>query len=96
MADEEDSKLFFKEMHKFHVENKLPKRSPDHCPLLEAESLVRDIKIQVCEFLQPYLGISYDAISWSLPAYKSYYDLIMTMFAPAVAEYQKTNPLPVR
>ena len=96
LADKEDFQIFWKEMDKFHNESGFKKKSPDHCPLLEAEELVRLVKIQVCDFLEPFLEIKYCEISHTLEAFKTYYEFIMKMFAPAVAEYQKVNPLSIR
>ena len=55
-----------------------------NCPLLEADSLVRDVKIAVANSLEPYMGMSYNDISYNLKAYKQYYELIMTMFVDKV------------
>lgn len=96
LAEKADYELYWKEMNKFHNDSGFRKKSPDHCPLLEAEELVRCIKIQVCDFLEPYLKINYSHISGSLPRFKQYFDLVMHLFGPAVAEYQKINPLPVK
>ena len=55
-----------------------------HCPALESQSLVREIKIAIANLFAPTLGISYDQISGSLSFYKQYYDLVLSMFAPHV------------
>ncbi|NQU52162.1 MAG: hypothetical protein HQ522_06440 [Bacteroidetes bacterium] len=92
LSDDEDFEIYLKEMNKFHNEMGFKNKSPDNCPLLEAESLVRTVRIQVCNFLEPYIQIKYSDISGTLKGYKAYYDLIMKIFAQAVSEYQKVNP----
>ena len=91
LASDEDFNIYMREMDKFHTEQGFTKDNWEQCPLLIAESLVRKIKIQVCDFLEPYLGMNYDQISGSLDRYKKYFDLIMTMFADKVKEYQEKN-----
>lgn len=91
LASDEDSELLYKEMHKVHLELGF-KVEMNYCPLLMAESLVRNVKVQVANFLEPYMGMSYDEISYNLDRYKKYFDLVMTMFAGVVKEYQKNKP----
>lgn len=90
LASDEDSDLLYKEMHKVHLELGF-KVEMNYCPLLIAEDLVRKVKVQVADFLEPYMGMSYDQISYSLDSYKMYFDLVMTMFAGVVKEYQKNK-----
>ena len=92
LISEDDFILYEKEMHDFYTQSGFDVKY-GYCPLLIAERMTRDVKIEVCDFLQPYIGISYDHISGSLERYRQYYELIMTMFAPAVKEYQKVNPI---
>jgi hypothetical protein len=91
LSSDEDFQIYMKEMDKFHKEQGFKKPGYEYCPLLMAESTVRDIKVQVCNFLEPWIGIKYSDISWKLDTYKKYFDLIMTMFASSVAAYQKAN-----
>lgn len=92
LATDEDSNLLYKEMHKVHLELGF-KVEMNYCPLLIAEDLVRKVKVQVADFLEPYMGVSYDQISYNLDRYKKYFELVMTMFAGVVKEYQKTNAI---
>jgi len=92
MADEVDRELFYKEMHQEHLKLGFDVKLY-YCPILIAESMIRDIKREVAGILEPYIGISYEQLSYNLKSYKQYYDLILTMFAGAVKEYQKTNAI---
>ena len=83
MADESDWKLFDKEMVKFYKEQNL-KHKEGCCPLLEAESLVREVKRHAVGILEPFTGVSWDMISCSLKQYEKYIDLQLTLFAPIV------------
>jgi len=91
-ASDEDCELYYKEMHRIHLELGF-KVKLHYCPILMAQSKVRDVKVEVANFLEPYMGLNYDQISYSLDGYKKYYDLVMKAFAPAVKEYQKTNAI---
>ena len=91
LASDEDFQIYMKEMDKFHCEQGFEKPGFEYCPLLMAESALRDVRIQVCNFLKPWIGLKYSDISWKLETHKRYFDLIMTMFAGAVKEYQKKN-----
>jgi len=87
---EDDFQIYLKEMQAFYKVSIQPSKE-GNCPLLEAESLVRDTKARVCDFLAPFIGVNYDDIRVSLDAYKKYFDLILTMFAPHVKQYQTTK-----
>lgn len=89
---DDDFTLYEKEMHDLYIKSGFDVKY-GYCPLLISERMTRDVKIEVCNFLEPYIGISYDHISGSLERYRQYYELIMTMFASAVKEYQKVNPI---
>lgn len=86
MADESDWKLFDNEMVKFYKEQGL-KHKEGCCPLLEAESLVREVKRHAIGILEPFTGVSWDSICWNLKNYEKYMELMLTLFAPVV----KTN-----
>jgi hypothetical protein len=81
---DEDFQVYLDEMDVFHREQGFDKPAKEYCPLLIAENLVRDVKKQVTDFLEPYTGISYDMVSYSLDSYRKYFDLIMGLFAPKV------------
>lgn len=85
LADETDWILYQKEMTSFYKERAL-KHKPGCCPLLEAESLVRDVKKLVVDTLEPFTGISYDMISWSNKNYDKYFDIQMKLFAPMIKQ----------
>jgi hypothetical protein len=91
-ASAEDCELYYKEMHKIHRELGFDVEL-HYCPILIAENMVSDLKKEVCDFLEPYMGIKYEQISYSLDFYRKYFELVMTMFAPTVKEYQKTNAI---
>ena len=86
MADESDWKLFDNEIVKFYKEQGL-KHKEGCCPLLEAESLVREVKRHAIGILEPFTGVSWDSICWNLKNYEKYIELMLTLFAPVV----KTN-----
>jgi hypothetical protein len=83
MADESDWKLFDKEMVAFYKEKNL-KHKEGCCPLLEAESLVREVKRHSIGILEPFTGISRDSIYWNLKNYEKYMELMLTLFAPVI------------
>lgn len=81
-----DWDIYFKELEAFYYSEDCPVKptKKGFCPALEAQSFVRDVKIQIADFFAPTLGIDYNQISHSLKFYKDYYDLILRMFAPQV------------
>lgn len=81
-----DWDIYFKELESFYYSDDCPVKptKKGHCPALEAQSFVREIKIQIADFFAPTLGIDYGQISRNLKFYKDYYDLILKMFAPQV------------
>lgn len=83
MTDESDWKLFDNEMVKFYKEQNL-KHKEGCCPLLEAESLVREVKRHAIDILEPFTGVSWDRICWNLKNYEKYMELMLTLFAPVV------------
>ena len=83
MAEESDWEIFDKEMVAFYKEKNL-KHKDGCCPLLEAESLVRDVKRYAVGILEPYTGISWDSVCWNLKNYEKYMELMLTLFAPVV------------
>jgi len=86
LADDQDFNIYLAELEKFYYSDACPvkPKRKGNCPLLEAESFVRDVKMQVAEYFAPYFGFGYDRISGSLKLYKQYFDLLMSMFAPVV------------
>ena len=85
LADESDWEIYNNEMIAFYKEQGL-KHKEGCCPLLEAESLVREVKRHVVGILEPFTGISWDKVSWSLKNYEKYMDLMLTLFAPVVQQ----------
>jgi hypothetical protein len=83
LADESDWKLYDNEMIAFYKEQNL-KHKEGCCPLLEAESLVREVKRHAVGILEPFTGISWDNVCWNLKNYEKYMDLMLTLFAPVV------------
>jgi len=81
LAPEEDWHRHDEEMQKVYNRVNIHPSKEGNCPLLEADSLVRDVKVQVAETLEPYMGIGYDDLAMSLERYEKYYDLVMKMFA---------------
>jgi len=86
LASDDDFQIYLKELEQFYYSDACPfkPKRKGNCPLLEAESFVRDIKREVAEFFKEDFGFGYDAISGSLTRYKQYYDLLLTMFASNV------------
>jgi len=83
MADESDWKLLDTEMVAFYKEKGL-KHKEGCCPLLEAESLVREVKRHAIGILEPFTGVSWDMLCWNLKQYEKYIELQLTLFAPIV------------
>lgn len=86
MADESDWEIFENEMVKFYKEQGL-KYKEGCCPLLEAESLVREVKRHAIGIFEPFTSISLDMLFGNIKLYEKYIDLLLTIFAPIV----KTN-----
>ena len=84
LADDEDFNIYLKEMSNFYKQKGLKIQREGNCPLLEAESLVRDIKKQIADTFEPYFGFGYDRIAMNLERYRKYFDLLMTMFASKI------------
>ena len=95
LLSDEDFEVYLDEMDAFHKEQGFSKPARDYCPLLIAEDLVRKVKIEVTEFLQPYTGISYDKVSYNLDTYKRFFDLILGLFAPKVEILRQNGLLAV-
>lgn len=83
MADESDWKIFENEMVKFYKEQGL-KHKEGCCPLLEAESLVREVKRHAISIFEPFTSISWDMLCGNIKQYEKYIDLLLTVFAPIV------------
>jgi hypothetical protein len=54
---------------------------PDHCPLLIAESMVRDAKHILIETAAPFTFIALDSVMSSLEAYEQLVDLTLKLMA---------------
>ena len=87
---DEDFQLYIKEMKQFYNSDQCPikPKKGGNCPALESQSLVREIKIAIADLFAPTLGITYDQISGSLKYYKTYYDLLLTMFSAQIKALQ--------
>lgn len=83
LTEESNWVLFEKEMVVFYKEQGL-KHKDGCCPLLEAESLVRDVKRHAVNILEPYTGLGWDDLMRNFSSYKAYIDLMLTLFAPVV------------
>lgn len=88
LADDDDFNLYLKELERGYKRVKCLPKKKGNCPLLEAESFVRDIKKQVVDYFEPQLGISYFQLSCNLESYRKYFDLLLSLFAPAVKAAQ--------
>jgi hypothetical protein len=88
LLKQDDWDLYFKELESFYYSDDCPVKptKKGHCPALEAQSFVREIKVQIANFFAPALGINYNQISGNLKFYKDYYDLILRIFAPQVKQ----------
>jgi hypothetical protein len=86
LVSTEDIQIYIKEMDLFHREKGFKKPSPDHCPLLIAESLTRDTKEVFVDLLEPFTGLSFHQLICAglNKAYKPYIDLNLSLFAPLV------------
>lgn len=88
LLDEQDFNIYLSELKKFYFSDECPFKpsKPDNCPLLEAESKLRDIKREIADYFEPYFGFGYEGICGNLENYRKYYDLLMSMFAHKVKE----------
>lgn len=93
LLSEDDFRIYDSEMQNFYKESGF-KNPPGHCPLLIAESTVREVKRHVANFLEPYFGFNYDKLitgRLSETADK-YFQLIMEVFAEKVKELETKQP----
>ena len=88
LAEESDWEVFDREMAKFYKKQGLKVKREGNCPLLEAENLTRQIKVEVANKLESFIGISYEQVSRTLDGHKKYFDLILEMFSFEVKKYQ--------
>lgn len=84
LADDDDFNIYLKELERGYERVKCLPKKKGNCPLLEAESFVRDVKREVADYFEPYTGMNYNQISYSLESYKKYFDLLMQLFAPKI------------
>jgi len=85
LSDDEDFKLYLAEMDRIHREKGFEKPSPDHCPLLMAESLTREAKRVFVDLTAEYTGMDTDTILHSpdgFNSYKNYIRLTLNLLAP--------------
>jgi hypothetical protein len=91
LASDEDFQIYLDEMDSFHNEKGFQKISKDHCPLLMAESLLRDVQRGFVDSTKPYTGMDADMLLCSrngLANYKTYIDLHLNLFAPTIKNLQ--------
>ena len=86
--NDEDFEIYLKEMKAFYFSPACPVKpsKPDNCPLLEAESLVRETKRQVLELLAPQMGFEPESLFYNLKAYNQFWELMLSLFASKVKE----------
>lgn len=84
LAAEQDFTLYLNEMDAFHREKGFEKPSSNHCPLLMAESLTRELKAAFVELLEPYTGLSPQDLMCHFDLRKKYIDLNLSLFSPLV------------
>lgn len=86
LANDIDFNLYFAELQSFYYSEACPVKptKKGNCPLLEAESLEREIFANVVDLLTDYTGLNYNMISRNLKTYKDYKELILSLFAPLV------------
>jgi hypothetical protein len=91
MMKESDLTIFLAELDMFYYTDECPIKpsKPGKCPALEAECLVRDLKVQIADKFESTLTISYNDISRNLEFYKQYYEFILQLFAPHVKKLTK-------
>lgn len=91
LASDEDFQIYVDEMDSFHNEKGFKKISKDHCPLLMAESLLRDVQRVFVDSTKPYTGMDTDMLLCSrngLNNYRTYIDLHLKLFAPIIKNQQ--------
>jgi hypothetical protein len=84
LADDQDFRIYAAEMDAFHRAQGFIKPSPDHCPLLMAESMRREAVHLFIDLLEPYTGINRNMLFARYKLYDQYVDLNLSLFAPLV------------
>lgn len=78
-----DFDTYIKELDDFYYSDECPikPKKQGNCPALEAQTFLRDVKIKIADYFKPFFGYGYDEISRSLDTHKTYFDLMMSLFA---------------
>ena len=84
LADDQDFRIYAAEMDVFHRSQGFQKPSPDHCPLLMAESMRREVIHAFIDLLEPYTGIERNMLFARYKLYDEYVNLNLSIFAPLV------------
>jgi hypothetical protein len=89
LVSEEDWKIYDAEMQKIYFSEGFPFKpsKAGNCPLLEAEHFVRKLKWEIADLFAPYLGFGSNEITGSLSAWKQYWEIMLSMFAPIVKKH---------
>lgn len=83
LMSDEDFEIYMKLVHKKHIENGFDVEY-GYCPLLIAKTECSDAKRAMINGFAPYIGFSYDDVSFRLESYHKYVDLILKMMASKV------------
>ena len=82
LADESDWIIFDEEMRRVYKEVNLIPSKEGNCPLLEAESIEREAKRALVNYLESFTGLSFERMGIS--NYFKYLDIMLTILASKV------------
>jgi hypothetical protein len=88
LMSDEDFKIYLAEMETFYYSDECPFKpsKKGNCPLLEAESFLRDLKWEIVAFFEPITGLSKENLRWNLKAFDKYIDILLGLYASKVKE----------
>jgi hypothetical protein len=86
LMEDKDFELYLKEMEAFYYSDACPVKptKKGNCPLLEAESFLRDLKWEIVTFFEPITGLSQENLRWNLKAFHQYIDILLGLYASKV------------
>jgi len=85
MLSRDDFNFYLEECRVAQKEAGLKTDSPDHCPLLVAESILTDARTILCEAMEPFTKVNKHLVLCSgLDNYRKYIDLSLKLLAPFV------------
>lgn len=81
---EEDLADYSEKMYQFILSKNFVVPTKDHCPLLMAETKVREAKWLLIDVCEKFTGITYKMVQGSLKNYNNYIEILMKTFAQTI------------